>query len=91
MGPVTDKIATAETLPHTTSIAIIGGGIIGVSTALFLSERGIPVALFEKGEIAGEQSSRNWGWCRRTGRDSRELPLIIEYAPMGRHERTNRT
>src|SRR5690606_35744749 len=30
------------------------------------------------GEIAGEQSSRNWGWCRRTGRDSREMPLIVE-------------
>ncbi len=78
MGPVTDKVATADVLPRETKIAIIGGGIIGVSTALFLAERGIPVALFEKGEIAGEQSSRNWGWCRRTGRDSREMPLIVE-------------
>ncbi|MBJ6133268.1 FAD-binding oxidoreductase [Ochrobactrum sp. Q0168] len=78
MGPVTDKVATAERLPQETKIAIIGGGVIGVSTALFLAERGIPVALFEKGEIAGEQSSRNWGWCRRTGRDTREMPLIVE-------------
>ncbi|MBO0022839.1 FAD-binding oxidoreductase, partial [Listeria monocytogenes] len=66
MGPITDKVATAESLPQETRIAIIGGGVIGVSTALFLAERGIPVPLFEKGEIAGEQSSRNWGWCRRT-------------------------
>ncbi|MCD4513406.1 FAD-binding oxidoreductase [Brucella pseudogrignonensis] len=78
MGPITDKVATAERLPQETKVAIIGGGVIGVSTALFLAERGIPVALFEKGEIAGEQSSRNWGWCRRTGRDSREMPLIVE-------------
>lgn len=78
MGPITDKVATAERLPQETKVAIIGGGVIGVSTALFLAERGIPVALFEKGEIAGEQSSRNWGWCRQTGRDSRELPLIVE-------------
>ncbi|MBN9046760.1 MAG: FAD-binding oxidoreductase [Rhizobiales bacterium] len=78
MGPVTDKIATAERLPQETKIAVIGGGVIGVSTALYLAGRGIPVALFEKGEIAGEQSSRNWGWCRRTGRDSREMPLIVE-------------
>ncbi len=78
MGPVTDKVATAERPPERTTVAIVGGGVIGVATALFLAERGVPVALFEKGEIAGEQSSRNWGWCRRTGRDSREIPLIME-------------
>ena len=32
----------------------------------------------EKGHIAGEQSSRNWGWCRKMGRDPREIPLAIE-------------
>jgi len=31
------------------------------------------VLLCEKGEIAAEQSSRNWGWCRVMGRDSREI------------------
>ena len=92
MGPVTDKVATAESLPQETKIAIIGGGVIGVSTALFLAERGIPVTLLEKGEIAGEQSSRNWGWCRRTGRDSREMPLIVESMRLwdSMNERTGR-
>lgn len=92
MGPITDKVATAERLPQQTKVAIIGGGVIGVSTALFLAERGIPVALFEKGEIAGEQSSRNWGWCRRTGRDTREMPLIVESMRLwdGMNERTGR-
>ncbi|NNV19795.1 FAD-binding oxidoreductase [Ochrobactrum pseudogrignonense] len=92
MGPITDKVATAERLPQETKVAIIGGGVIGVSTALFLAERGIPVALFEKGEIAGEQSSRNWGWCRRTGRDSREMPLIVESMRLwdGMNERVGR-
>ncbi|HWT62467.1 MAG TPA: FAD-dependent oxidoreductase, partial [Ochrobactrum sp.] len=92
MGPITDKVATAERLPQGTKVAVIGGGVIGVSTALFLAERGIPVALFEKGKIAGEQSSRNWGWCRRTGRDSREMPLIVESMRLweGMNERTGR-
>jgi glycine/D-amino acid oxidase-like deaminating enzyme len=36
------------------------------------------VVLCEKGRIGGEQSSRNWGWCRAMGRDSREIPLIQE-------------
>jgi glycine/D-amino acid oxidase-like deaminating enzyme len=34
--------------------------------------------LCEKGRIGGEQSSRNWGWCRTMGRDAREIPLAIE-------------
>jgi glycine/D-amino acid oxidase-like deaminating enzyme len=59
-------------------VVIVGGGIIGVSAALTLAERGISVALLEKGEVAAEQSSRNWGWCRQQGRDPRELPLITE-------------
>ena len=32
-----------------------------------LTERGVLVAVCEKGRIAGEQSGRNWGWCRRWG------------------------
>ncbi|MGI9464542.1 MAG: NAD(P)/FAD-dependent oxidoreductase, partial [Aestuariivirgaceae bacterium] len=59
-------------------VVVIGGGIIGTSTALELAERGVDVVLCEKGEIAGEQSSRNWGWCRQMGRDVREIPLILE-------------
>jgi glycine/D-amino acid oxidase-like deaminating enzyme len=34
--------------------------------------------LCEQGRIGGEQSSRNWGWCRAMGRDVREIPLIQE-------------
>ena len=41
-------------------------------------QKGVRTVLCEKGHIAGEQSSRNWGWCRKMGRDPRELPLIIE-------------
>ena len=77
MGPPVDAVACSETLPDSTEVLIIGGGIIGVSAALTLAERGIPVVLCEKGEIGAEQSSRNWGWCRQQGRDPRELPLVI--------------
>ncbi len=57
---------------------MIGGGIAGVSTAFSLARRGVATLLCEKGRIAGEQSSRNWGWVRKMGRDPRELPLMLE-------------
>ena len=78
MSSTIDRVATDDVLPRSTDVVVIGGGIIGVSAALTLAERGIAVVLIEKGAIAGEQSSRNWGWCRQQGRDPRELPLIIE-------------
>ena len=78
MAPRVDPVATDETLPARADVVIVGGGIIGTSTALFLAQKGISTVLCEKGHIAGEQSSRNWGWCRKMARDPREIPLIIE-------------
>ncbi|TIN60156.1 MAG: FAD-binding oxidoreductase, partial [Mesorhizobium sp.] len=49
-----------------------------MSTALFLARRNVSVTLLEKGRIAAEQSSRNWGWIRQQGRDADELPIVIE-------------
>jgi glycine/D-amino acid oxidase-like deaminating enzyme len=65
-------------MPATADVVIIGGGIIGVSTAWFLAKQGVNVVLCEKGHIAGEQSGRNWGWVRQQGRDTREMPMIVE-------------
>ena len=64
--------------PKRSEVVIVGGGVIGVSTALFLAQRNIPVTLLEKGRVAAEQSSRNWGWVRKQGRDADELPIVIE-------------
>src|SRR5947207_3083446 len=68
---------SANALPSRVDVVIIGGGIAGVSTALVLAERGVSVALCEKGLIAGEQSGRNWGWVRQAGRDAAEIPLAM--------------
>jgi glycine/D-amino acid oxidase-like deaminating enzyme len=78
MAPRVDPVVTDETVPSHADVVIIGGGIIGTSAALFLAEKGVSTVLCEKGHIAGEQSSRNWGWCRKMARDPREIPLVIE-------------
>jgi glycine/D-amino acid oxidase-like deaminating enzyme len=59
-------------------VVIIGGGIVGAAAAFFLARKGISTSLCEKGVVAGEQSSRNWGWCRMTLRDPAEIPLMRE-------------
>ncbi len=66
--------------PKSADVVVIGGGVIGVSTALFLARDGHRVVLLEKGRIAAEQSSRNWGWIRQQGRDPDELPIMVEAA-----------
>lgn len=79
-GPIslTDPVRFSDDLPRACDVAIIGGGIAGVMTGLYLSRAGLRVFLCEKGRIAGEQSSRNWGWVRQQGRDPAELPIMIE-------------
>lgn len=74
--PVIDHVQSDQILPKQAAVCVIGGGVAGVSTALELQDRGLDVVLLEKGEIAAEQSSRNWGWVRQMGRDPREIPLI---------------
>ncbi len=71
-------LAPPERIPERADVVVIGGGIVGVSTAWFLARQGVRVVLCEKGHIAGEQSGRNWGWVRVQGRDTREIPMMLE-------------
>jgi glycine/D-amino acid oxidase-like deaminating enzyme len=92
MSSPVDLVKSDTELPERVRVVVIGGGIIGVTTALFLAEKGHSVALCEKGRIGGEQSSRNWGWCRTMGRDFGEIPLAMESLRLwrGMNERTGR-
>jgi len=65
-------------LPEAVDLVVIGGGVIGVCTALFAARGGAQVLLLEKGLVAAEQSSRNWGWIRQQGRDPAEMPIMAE-------------
>jgi glycine/D-amino acid oxidase-like deaminating enzyme len=68
-------LETSSKPPASADVVVIGGGIVGVFTAYYLAQRGLSVAVVEKGRIGAEQSSRNWGWCRQQNRDARELPM----------------
>lgn len=74
---VNTPVRFRDPLPEAVDVVIIGGGIIGVFSALYLARAGQTVLVCEKGRIAGEQSSRNWGWIRQQGRDAAELPIMM--------------
>ncbi|MEO1191056.1 MAG: FAD-binding oxidoreductase [Pseudomonadota bacterium] len=64
--------------PAAADVVVIGAGVIGMATAYYLAKAGVSVLVCEKGVVAGEQSSRNWGWIRQQGRDPAELPVMME-------------
>ena len=58
-----------------TEVAIIGGGIVGGSAALFLRRQGVPVVLLEAALCGAKASGVNYGGVRRQGRGLEQMPL----------------
>ena len=69
---------TRAQLRSTYDVIVVGGGVIGCSVAFHAARAGASVLVVERRAIAAEQSSKSWGFCRQQGRDTRELPLMIE-------------
>ena len=55
------KVQGDSELPDSVDVVVIGGGFVGCCTALNLAERGVSVAICEKGVVAGEASGRAAG------------------------------
>lgn len=58
-------------------VAIIGGGIVGASAALFLRRAGLSVVLLERGLCGAAASGVNYGGVRTQGRAVAQLPLSL--------------
>ncbi|WP_325343351.1 NAD(P)/FAD-dependent oxidoreductase [Xylophilus sp.] len=70
-------IDTDTDVPAEADVVVVGAGIAGISTALFLQRKGLKTVVFEKGCVAGEQSSRAFGWIYTNGWHPDKLELAI--------------
>jgi len=54
---------SSQTLPRQVDVAVIGGGLTGLSAALHLAEKGATVTVLEQNRIGSGASGRNGGMC----------------------------
>ena len=71
------RVEACRALPSRVPIAIVGGGIMGVSTAYWMARSGVEVLLLEAGTMACGASSRNAGLVLPS-MSPLEAPLILE-------------
>lgn len=73
--------------PQQSDVLIIGGGIMGCASALFLRQRGLSVTLLETDLVGRQASGTNFGNVRRQGRPLYQLPLANRSIAIWRRSR----
>jgi len=61
----------------TTEVAIVGGGLVGCSAALFLRRHGVPAVVIEAARCGSKASGVNYGGVRRQGRALDQMPMAM--------------
>ena len=81
--PLHSSFTPAEQpLPSHVDVVIAGAGIMGCAAAYYLARRGLSAVVLDKSRIAGQQSSRAWGFVRQQGREAAEVPLMMASIPL---------
>ena len=68
-------LQASPTVPTRADVIVIGGGIMGTSTAFFLRRRNRSVILLERGLTGQQASGVNFGGIRRQGRALPQLAM----------------
>lgn len=59
-------------------VLVVGGGLVGLATALELTRLGAEVTCLEADHFGAHQSAQNWGFVRKQGRALAEIPLMLD-------------
>jgi sarcosine oxidase subunit beta len=65
----------SERLPARAEVVVVGGGVMGTSTAFHLAEAGVDVLLLERGQLAGGSTSKAAGGVRAQFSDPLNITL----------------
>src|SRR5215203_3370490 len=60
-------------------VAVIGGGMVGLSTAWFLQESGVQVTVYERDHVAAGASWGNAGWLTPSLAAPLPEPAVLRY------------
>src|ERR1700754_1528005 len=63
-------------MPRRDSVAIVGGGVIGLSVAWRLAQSGLSVSVFDKSQTGGEASWAGAGMLAPGGEFETDSPLL---------------
>lgn len=72
-----DKAPAAGSLPQGCDVIVVGGGLVGLSSAWHLAKRGLSVCLLERDYCGRHSSGVNAGGVRTMGRHEAEIPLAL--------------
>ncbi|TWH03378.1 D-amino-acid dehydrogenase [Nocardioides sp. J9] len=70
---------TADRVPAPDHVAVLGAGMVGLSTAWFLQERGVQVTVIEKSAVAAGSSWGNAGWLTPSIAVPLAEPSVLRY------------
>src|SRR5918911_1343837 len=65
----------SRVLPERTEVVVVGGGVMGTSTAFHLAEAGVDVLLLERADLAGGSTSKAAGGVRAQFSDPLNIAL----------------
>ncbi|MBF6991951.1 MULTISPECIES: FAD-binding oxidoreductase [unclassified Cupriavidus] len=68
-------MSSTATQNQDADVLILGGGLMGTTTAFFLRQRGLSVILLERELVGRQASGTNFGNVRRQGRALHQMPL----------------
>lgn len=68
-------MSASRTGAHGTDVLVLGGGLMGTTTAFFLRQHGLSVTLLERELVGRQASGTNFGNVRRQGRELHQMPL----------------
>lgn len=64
---------------HPARVAVVGGGMVGLSTAWFLQEAGVEVTVLDRTGVAAGSSSGNAGWLLSSLAAPLPEPAVLKY------------